>query len=49
LYEGVYSELFSEDEVEIMSDVNCREYKENDYVSLKSGGEGNIIKIIKLL
>ena len=36
LYEGIYSELSSEEEVEIMSndDINCREYLENDYVSL---------------
>lgn len=46
MYEGIYSELSSEEEVEIMSDENCREYSENDYVSLKNGGEGNIIKII---
>ena len=39
-------ELSSEEEVEIMSDENCREYSENDYVSLKNGGEGRIIKII---
>ena len=40
-------ELSSEEEVEIMeSTVNVRDYKENDYVSLKNGGEGNIIKII---
>ena len=39
-------EISSEEEVEIMADINCREYKENDYVSLKNGGEGNIIKII---
>ena len=38
--------LSSEEEVEIMSDNNCREYSENDYVSLKNGGEGRIIKII---
>ena len=29
-----------------MSDINCREYSENDYVSLKNGGEGRIVKII---
>ena len=29
-----------------MSDKNCREYSENDYVSLKNGGEGRILKII---
>ena len=29
-----------------MSDINCRDYKENDYISLKNGGEGHIIKII---
>jgi hypothetical protein len=48
LYEGIYSELSAEEEVEIMSDndVNCRDYKESDYVSLKNGGEGNILKII---
>jgi hypothetical protein len=48
LYEGIYSELSSQEEVEIMSndDINCREYLENDYVSLKNGGEGNILKII---
>ena len=48
LYEGIYSELSSEEEVEIMSDddINCREYLENDYVSLKNGGEGRIVKII---
>ena len=48
LYEGIYSELSSEEEVEIMSDddINCREYLENDYVSLKNGGEGNILKVI---
>ncbi len=39
-------ELSSEEEVEIMSDNNCREYTENDYVSLKNGGEGRIVKII---
>ena len=39
-------ELSSEEEVEIMSDNNCREYAENDYVSLKNGGEGRILKII---
>ena len=39
-------ELSSEEEVEIMSDNNCREYSENDYVSLKNGGEGRIVKII---
>ena len=39
-------ELSSEEEVEIMSDENCREYSENDYVSLKNGGEGRIVKII---
>ena len=39
-------ELSSEEEVEIMSDNNCREYSENDYVSLKNGGEGRILKII---
>jgi len=46
LYEGIYSELSSEEEVEIMTDENCREYSENDYVSLKNGGEGRIVKII---
>ncbi len=46
MYEGIYSELSSEEEVEIMSDENCREYSENDYVSLKNGGEGRIVKII---
>ena len=46
LYEGIYSELSAEEEVEIMSDNNCREYSENDYVSLKNGGEGRIVKII---
>ena len=46
MYEGIYSELPSEEEVEIMSDENCREYSENDYVSLKNGGEGRIVKII---
>ena len=46
MYKGIYSELPSEEEVEIMSDINCREYTENDYVSLKYGGEGRIIKII---
>ena len=35
--------LSSEEEVEIMSDNNCREYSENDYVSLKNGGEGRIV------
>ena len=29
-----------------MADINCREYTENDYVSLKNGGEGRIVKII---
>ena len=29
-----------------MSDINCREYTDNDYVSLKNGGEGRIVKII---
>ena len=48
MYEGIYSELSSQEEDEIMSndDINCREYLENDYVSLKNGGEGNILKII---
>ena len=46
MYKGIYSELPSEEEVEIMSDINCREYTENDYVSLKNGGEGRIVKII---
>ena len=46
MYERIYSELYSEEEVEIMSDINCRDYKENDYISLKNGGEGHIIKII---
>jgi hypothetical protein len=46
LYKGIYSELSSEEEVEIMSDNNCREYTENDYSSLKNGGEGRIVKII---
>ena len=46
MYEGIYSELSSEEEVELMADINCREYTENDYVSLKNGGEGRIIKII---
>ena len=40
-------ELSSEEEVEIMEPtVNVRDYEVNDYVSLKNGGEGNIIKII---
>ena len=39
-------ELSSEEEVEIMTDENCRDYKEMDYVSLKNGGEGHILKII---
>ena len=43
---NVIDELSSEEEVEIMSDNNCREYSENDYVSLKNGGEGRIVKII---
>ena len=38
--------LSSEEEVELMADINCREYTENDYVSLKNGGEGTIVKII---
>ena len=46
MYKGIYSELPSEEEVEIMSDINCREYTENDYVSLKNGGEGRIVKIL---
>ena len=46
MHEGSCTELSSEEEVEIMADINCRDYKENDYVSLKNGGEGNIIKII---
>jgi len=49
LYEGIYSELPSEEEVEIMSDVNCREYTDNDYVSLKNGGEGRIVKILYII
>ncbi len=37
----------SEEEVEIMEPTaNVRDYEVNDYVSLKNGGEGNIIKII---
>ena len=43
---NIIDELSSEEEVEIMSDENCREYSENDYVSLKNGGEGRIVKII---
>ena len=40
-------ELSSEEEVEIMEPTaNVRDYEVNDYVSLKNGGEGNIIKII---
>lgn len=46
MYKGIYSELSSEEEVETMSDNNSREYSENDYVRLKIGGEGRIIKII---
>ena len=47
MYEGIYSELSSEEEVEIMChQINCRDYKENDYVSLKNGGEGRIPEII---
>ena len=46
MYKGIYSELPFEEGVEIMSDKNCREYSENDYVSLKNGGEGRIVKII---
>ena len=43
---NVIDELSSEEEVEIMSDENCREYSENDYVSLKNGGEGRIVKVV---
>ena len=49
MYEGIYFELPSEEEVEIMSDENCREYSENDYVSLKNGGEGRIVKILYII
>ena len=49
MYKGIYSELPSEEEVEIMSDNNCREYSENDYVSLKNGGEGRIVKILYII
>ncbi len=30
-------------------DINCREYLENDYVSLKNGGEGRIVKILYII
>ena len=41
------SEMNDAEEVEIMEPTaNVRDYKENDYISLKNGGEGNIIKII---
>ena len=46
MYKCIYSELSSEEEVETMSDNNSREYSENDYVRLKIGGEGRIVKII---
>lgn len=47
LYEGICSELSSEEEVEIMChQINCRDQKENDHISLKNGGEGRILKII---
>ena len=47
MYEGIYSELSSEEEVEIMEPTaNVRDYEVNDYVSLKNGGEGRIVKII---
>ena len=49
MYKDIYSELPSEEEVEIMSDNNCREYAENDYVSLKNGGEGRIVKILYII
>jgi hypothetical protein len=35
------------EEVEIMEPTsNVRDYIENDYISLKNGGEGHILKII---
>ena len=49
MYKGIYSELPSEEEVELMADINCREYSENDYVSLKNGGEGRIVKILYII
>ena len=47
IYESIYSELSSEEEMDILSpSTNVRNYKENDYVSLKNGGEGTIVKIL---
>ena len=41
------SEMNDAEEVEIMEpSVNVRDYIENDYISLKNGGEGHILKII---
>ena len=50
IYESIYSELSSEEEMDILSpSTNVRNYKENDYVSLKNGGEGTIVKILSCL
>ena len=40
-------ELTDAEEIEIMEPTaNVRDYKENDFISLKNGGEGHILKII---
>ena len=41
-------EMTSEDEIDVMSDgeSNVRDYKEGDYVNLKNGGEGRIVKVV---
>ena len=41
-------EMTSEDEIDVMSDgeSNVRDYKEGDYVNLKKGGEGRIVKVV---
>jgi len=52
IYENIiFPPISSADEVDLMSDgdSNVREYKENDYVSLKNGGEGRIVKILYVI
>ena len=49
IYENIiFPPINSADEVDLMTDgeSNVREYKESDYVSLKNGGEGRIVKIL---
>jgi len=46
--EKYVNEISDAEEIDLMSDNECnvRDYKEGDFINLKKGGEGRILKIV---